>query len=141
MSLLREKSGFTLIDIAVVLTMLGVALAMTVPMSRRVIARYELNSAAQTLSSDLAHAKIRAIQSNSITVLRRETLREYRVAGHPRQLPDMVRFDDASVDSLRFDGLGATLDGGLHLLLLENRFGDRVEVRVYSSGGHEVRRL
>lgn len=141
MKLIRGRRGFTLIEMGVALTMLGVLMAMVVPLSRRIIARYELNSAAQTLSSDLAHAKIRAIQSNSITVLRRETLRAYRVADHPRRLPDMVRFDEASVDSLRFDGLGATLDGGLHLLLLENHFGDRVEVRVYASGGHEVRRL
>lgn len=141
MSLLREERGFTLVDIAVVLLMLGIALGMTVPMSRRIVARYELNAAAQTLSSDLAYAKVRAIQSNSVTVLRRETTREYRVDGRPRQLPDMVRFHDASVDSLRFNGLGATVEGGLKLLVLQNRFGERIEVRVYSSGGHQVRRL
>ena len=141
MSLLREERGITLVDVAVVLLMLGVALGLTAPISRRIVARYELNTAAQTLSSDLAYAKIRAIQSNSVTVLRRETTRDYRVDDRPRQLPDMVRFDDASVDSLRFNGLGATVDRGIQLLVLENRFGERIEVRVYSSGGYEVRRL
>lgn len=141
MSLLREERGITLVDVAVVLLMLGVALGLTAPMSRRIVARYELNSAAHTLSSDLAYAKIHAIKSNSVTVLWRETAREYRVDDRPRQLPSMVRFDDASVDSLRFNGLGATVDRGIQLLVLENRFGERIEVRVYSSGGYEVRRL
>lgn len=141
MSLLREERGITLIEISVVLVMLGVALGLTAPISRRIIARYELNSAAQTLSSDLAYAKIHAIKSNTITVLRRETAREYRVDDRPRQLPSMVRFGEASVDSLGFNGLGATVDNGIQLLVLENHFGERVEVRVFSSGGYQVRRL
>jgi hypothetical protein len=141
MSLFREESGFTLIDISVVLLMLGIGLGLTAPVSRRIIARYELNTAAHTLSSDLAYAKIQAIKSNSVTVLRRETARDYRVDDRPRQLPDMVRFGEASVDSLGFNGLGATVDRGIQLLVLENLFGERIEVRVYSSGGYEVQRL
>jgi len=141
MSLLREERGFTIVDITVVLFLLGVALSMTAPLSRRIVARYELKSAAQTLSSDLAYAKMRAIQSNSITVLRRETAQEYRVDDRPRHLPSMVSFDEVSVDSLGFNGLGGTVDRGPQLLVLENRFGERIEVRVYSSGGYQVRRL
>lgn len=141
MSLLRNERGFTIVDVAVVLFLLGVALSLTAPISRRIVARYELNTAAHTLSSDLAYAKMRAIQSNSITVLRRETERQYRVDGRPRQLPSMVRFAEASVDSLGFNGLGSTVDRGPLLLVLENRFGERIEVRIYSSGGYQVRRL
>lgn len=141
LSLLREERGFTIVDVAVVLFLLGVALSLTAPISRRIVARYELNSAAHTLTSDLAYAKMRAIQSNSITVLRRETERQYRVDGRPRHLPDMVTFAEASVDSLGFNGLGATVDRGPQLLVLVNRFGERIEVRVYSSGGYQVRRL
>jgi hypothetical protein len=135
---IREDRGFTLIDISVVLLMLGIALGLTAPMSRRIIARFELNSAAQTLTSDLEYAKIRAIQSNAVTVLWRETARDYRVDGRPRRLPAMVRFGDASVDSLRFNGLGATVDSGIQRLVLENSLGERLEVRVFSSGGYEV---
>jgi prepilin-type N-terminal cleavage/methylation domain-containing protein len=141
MSLFRDQRGITLIEMSVVLLMIGVALGLTAPISRRIIARYELSSAAQTLSSDLAYAKIHAIKSNSITVLRRETEREYRVDDRPRQLPSMVRFGEASVDSLGFNGLGATIENGIKLLVLENHYGERVEVRVYSSGGYQVRRL
>ncbi len=141
MTTLRCQRGYTMIDLAVVLLLIGAALSTTGPLSRRVVARYELNTAAQTLAADLSQAQIRAIQSNALAVVARESIRRYRVASSPRRLPGMVRFDGESADSVVFNGLGAMSDGTTHRFVLVNSFGEAREVVIYAAGGHEVRRL
>ncbi|HSG81900.1 MAG TPA: hypothetical protein VLC48_06610, partial [Gemmatimonadota bacterium] len=81
MAPLTCKRGYTLVDMAVVLILIGAALSMSGPLSRRVIANYQLNTAVQTLASDLAQTKIRAIQANAVSTLIRESDRYYRAAG------------------------------------------------------------
>jgi hypothetical protein len=129
-----------MVDMAVVLLLTGTALSTTGPLSRRVVARYQLNTAVQTLLADLGQAKIRAIQSNAVATVRRESERDYRVTNYPRRLPRMVRFEAASVDSVSFNGLGAVTDGVAHVFILSNPYESK-EVRVYAAGGHEVRKL
>jgi hypothetical protein len=129
-----------MVDMAVALFIMGTALTTSGPLSRRVIATYQLNGAVQELVADLSQAKIRAIQSNSIATLRRESRRDYRVAGMPRRLPGMVRFEDTSADSVAFNGLGAVTDGAARVFLLTNVYGETRQVRVYAAGGHEVRK-
>jgi Tfp pilus assembly protein FimT len=130
-----------MVDIAVVLFLIGAAMSVSGPLSRRVVASYQLTSAVQTLVSDLAQTKIRAIQSNAVSTVRRESDRDYRAANHPRRLPGMVRFESSSTDSVAYNGLGAVTDGAAHVFVLENVFGEAREVRVYAAGGHEVRKL
>lgn len=137
----RCQRGYTLVDTAVVLMLIGTVLSTTGPLSRRVVARYQLNTAVHTLVADLAQAKIRAIQSNAVATVRRESNRDYRVSGSPRQLPGMVRFDAASADSVVYNGLGALSGGSTQRFVLVNSFGETREVRVYAAGGHEVRKL
>lgn len=136
---LNCRKGYTLVDMAVVLILIGAALSMSGPLSRRVIANYQLNTAVQTLVSDLSQTKIRAIQANEISSVKLETESYYRAAGHPRELPGMVKFDGESADSVAFNGLGAVTDGMAHSFVLVNTYGEEREVRVYAAGGHEVR--
>jgi type II secretory pathway pseudopilin PulG len=141
MTTLKCKRGYTLIDMAVVLLLMGAAMGTTGPLSRRVVARYQLNTAAHTLAADLAQAKIRAIQSNAVIPVYRESNRDYKVAGSPRRLPSQIRFDDASVDTVSYNGLGAMGDGASHKFILINGFGEVREICIYAAGGHEVRKL
>ena len=138
MTLLKCKKGHTLIDIAVVMTLLATAVSTAGPLTRRVIARYQLNTAAHVLTADLVRARVGAIKANAVTSFYRTSDRYYRASGHPRQLPRMVRFTDASADSLAFNGLGALQDGVSRRFELYNTFGESVEIRVYAGGGHEV---
>ena len=138
MTTLRCKKGHTLIDVAVVVTLIATAVTTAGPLSRRVIARYQLATATHVLATDLARARISAIKANAATAVLRTSDRDYRASGHPRQLPRMVRFTDSSVDSLAFNGLGALQDGVTHRFELYNTFGESTEVRVYAGGGHEV---
>ena len=141
MGLLKCREGYTLVDAAFLLLLIGIVLGTTAPLSQRMIAKYQLNSAAQVLSADLAEAKVRAIQSNAVAKVIRESIRDYRVAGAPRQLPGMVEFDVSSADSMSFNGLGAITAGTSQLFVLVNRYGDSREIRIYAAGGLEVKRL
>jgi Tfp pilus assembly protein FimT len=141
MTTLACKRGYTMVDMAVVLLLIGAAMGTTGPLSRRMVALYQLNTSAQTLAADLSQAQIRAIQSNAMAAVTRESHRDYRVAGYPRRLPGMVRFDGESAESVTFNGLGAMSDGATHRFILTNLFGESREIVVYAAGGHEVRKL
>ena len=130
-----------MVDMTVVLFLVGAAMSVSGPLSRRVVATYQLNAAVQTLVSDLAQTKIRAIQANAVSTVKRESNRDYRAAGHPRRLPGMVRFEESSADSVAYNGLGAVTDGTAHAFVLRNSFGEARVVRVYAAGGHEVKKL
>lgn len=134
-----SQKGYTLIEMLSVLTLLAIAMGSSTPLSRRVISRYQLNTAAQMLVSDLSQAKIRAIQTNAMATVKRESDRDYRASGAPRRLPSMVRFDEAAIDSVTFNGLGAVSDGATVSFVLIDSYGETREVRVYAAGGHEVR--
>jgi Tfp pilus assembly protein FimT len=135
---LKCKRGHTLVDVAVVVTLIATAISTAGPLSRRVIARYQLNTATHVLATDLARARITAIKANAATAVLRTSDRDYRASGHPRQLPGLVRFTDSSADSLAFNGLGALQGGVTQRFELYTTFGESVEVRVYAGGGHEV---
>ena len=138
---LEERKGYSLIEVLVVLTLLAIVMGTLGPLSRRVIARYQLNTAVQMLQTDLAHAKIRAIQTNAYATVKLENSRYYRAAGAPRQLPGIVRFNGSTADSVSFNGLGAVADGVMVSFVLVNPYGESREIRVYAAGGQEVRKL
>lgn len=130
-----------MIDLVVLLFLIAAVMGTTAPLSRRVVARYQLSTAVQTLVSDLSQTKVRAIQSNTVMTLRRESSRDYRAAGYPRRLPGLVQFDVSSADSVTYNGLGAVSDGAARELVLVNVYGESRRVRVYAAGGHEVQKL
>ncbi len=134
----RCKRGNTLFDVVVVMAMIATAVTTVGPLSRHVVARYRLNSAAQTLAADLSRARMTAIQTNAFTAVERHSTRDYRAADSPRQLPRGVHFADSSAESIAYNGLGAMQDGLSHRFLLFNTFGETVQVLVYAGGGHEV---
>ncbi len=138
---LRCVRGFTMVDMVMVLLFMGVILATTAPLSRRLVADYQLNTATQTLMADISQAKIHAIQSNSIVPLRRNSNRQYRVPRTTRELPGMVRFKAESVDSVAYSGLGTLTQPseGVRKFVLINSYGETREIRMYPGGGYEVR--
>ena len=133
--------GFTLVDVMNATLLTGVIMGMTTMLGQRAIASYQLNAAARTLAADVTLLKMHAIRTNTIATLKRESDRDYRVSGTPRQLPGAVRFDVASDDSCAFNGLGASADGTTGQFVLVNQYGDAREVHIYAAGGQEVRRL
>lgn len=138
---LRSERGFTMVEMVVVLLLIGAVLGSTAPLSRRLLANYQLNTATHTLIADLSQAKIHAIQSNSIVPVERDTDRLYRMPGQARKLPGMVRFKAESVKSISYNGLGALTQAseGIRKFVLVDAYGRTREIRMYPGGGHEVR--
>ncbi len=128
-------------DVINALLLVAVVLGMTAMLGRRAIARYQLQAAARMLVADMSRVKTRAIQTNAVTVVYRESDRDYRASGTPRRLPVMVRFDQVSSDTVAFNGLGAVADGATRRFVLVTTFGDAREVFIYAAGGQEVRKL
>ncbi len=141
MSMLSCRRGYTVVDLAVVMGIMATLMGTSGPLSRRVVSRYQLNSAVHSLAADLAQAKVRAIQTNAVVPVVRESGRVYQVDGHTRRLPGLVRFAPESAEALSFNGLGAMADGRTHTFVLTTSFGDAHEVRLYAAGGCEVRKL
>lgn len=138
---LKCARGFTLVDVLNATLLIAVITGGTTMLGQRTIARYQLNAAARTFAADVTLAKMRAIQTNAIATLKRESDRDYRAYGLPRQLPGAVRFDVASDDSVAFNGLGASADRTTGRFVLVNQYGDVREIHIYAAGGQEVLRL
>ncbi len=139
MGLPNCRRGYSLVDTAVMVLLIGTVLGTAAPLGQRVVANYQLNTAVQALSAEVAEAKIRAVKTNSVATVKRESAREYSVVGSWRKLPSKVRFDGASADSLAFNGLGALTAGATQSLVLVNTYDEKRELRVYAAGGHEIR--
>lgn len=131
-----------MVDLIVVLVLIGVVLGMTAPLTRRIIANYQLNSATQTLLADLSQSRIRAIQSNSIVQVSRLSPRLYQMPGTTRELPVFVRFKSESVSSISYNGLGTLTQAseGVRKFVLTNAYGQSREIRMYPGGGYEMRK-
>ena len=141
MKRIQCTGGFTIADMVNSLLLIAVMMGMTATLGRRAVGRYQLSAAVRMLSMDVARVKTRSIQTNAVNDVFLESERGYRAAGTPRQLPLLVRFDEASSDTVSFNGIGAVADGATHRFVLVNAFGDSREVFVYASGGQEIRKL
>ncbi len=62
------------------------------------------------------------------------------MSGTQRDLPDGVRFNPTSADSIAFDRLGAVSGGASASLILASGSDRHVELRVGAAGAVEVRR-
>ena len=133
--------GYTAVDMIVALVLIAVILGMGTLLGQRALAMYQLNAAARMLVADMSRIKTEAIQTNSITSLNLQSDRDYRASNTPRRLPTMVRFGEASADTIPFNGLGGVADGGTRRLVLTTRYGYSREIYVYAAGGQEVHKL
>lgn len=140
-SRIGDQRGFSVPDLLNAMVLIAVLLGMGALLGQRAIAKYQLNAAAHMLVVDMSRVKTEAIQTNSVTSIDLRSERDYRASGMPRRLPLMVRFDDASADTVPFNGLGGVADGSTRRLVLTTRFGDSREIFVYAAGGQEVRKL
>lgn len=113
---MQRTRGFTLIEVLVTLTVLGVLATLAAPSFQKVVAKQRLRSAAYDLMSDLTLARSEAIKRGTPVVLEPLTARQWRsgwrlrneadnaiLSQHPplvsiglNQQPDNVKFDGAA---------------------------------------------
>ncbi len=91
-----QAAGYTLVELLVVLTILGLVTAIAMPMFASVLPGAELKSAARNLGADMRFARSRAIAGNREVALsvNLET-RRYSISGEARErsLPDELTID------------------------------------------------
>lgn len=70
---MRKNTGFTLVELLIVVAIMGVIAAVTIPGYMAFIPNYRLRSAAEELQGDIQFAKIRAIKLGVVVSIRVNT--------------------------------------------------------------------
>jgi len=96
-NLSRDRSGFTLLEIMIVMALVGVLLAATIPNFSKIIPEMKVDKAASKLAADLRMAQQRAISDMVIVRFRPEVNGERYYAQVKKQDEDIT--DRWSFDS------------------------------------------
>lgn len=148
--------GFTLVELMIVVTIMGVVLAVSAPAMSRFAGNWRLNGAAANMAMVMRSARGSAVSKDVDVVFTFDDAQgQYSYledtngngdadAGERQSsvqtLPPGITIDDYTVPqtSVTFNGKGATADGGT---ILMKRGNYEVQIRVYSGTGNiEVER-
>ncbi len=102
----------TLIELMLVVTIMGIMMALALPKFRGMRARWRVESAAQQLMGDLHRARVEAIKRNTAVALTRSGASQYSIQFvGDRELPSGVTFAPEAPDTVRFAAFGPSLTG------------------------------
>ncbi len=106
------RGGFTLIEMLIVVSVLGVITAIALPKFWQYRRGWTLESGGQQIVSDLQRARIQAIKRNQTVFLTKSDSTGYsiRFLGN-RTLPEGTTFGMGTPDSVAFAPFGPTLTG------------------------------
>jgi prepilin-type N-terminal cleavage/methylation domain-containing protein len=148
----RSVRGFTLTELMIVITIMGVLLAVSVPALSRYYSNWRLNGAASQMAMSLRAARSTAVNKDIETVfLFDKDAGQYHIledangngdadAGERestvQDLPTGVTIDDFTVpqESVSFNSKGSTQDGGV--IVVRGRGNYELQIRVYSGTGN-----
>lgn len=148
----RSVRGFTLTELMIVVTIMGVLMAVSTPALSRYYSNWRLNGAAAQMAMSLRAARTTAVDKDIDTVfLFDKDAGQYHIledsngngdadAGERessvQDLPKGVSIDDFTVPqaSVTFNSKGSTQDGGV--IVMKGRGGYEMQVRVYSGTGN-----
>ncbi|HEX6790107.1 MAG TPA: GspH/FimT family pseudopilin [Candidatus Krumholzibacteria bacterium] len=144
--------GFTLTELMIVVTIMGLLLAVSSPALSRFASNWRLNGAASTMAMSLRAARSAAVNKNiNVVFFFDQDAGEYffledtngngvadggeRETG-VQQLPPGVIIKDFDVpqSSITFSSKGSTADGGT--IMMTGKHGRLVQIRIYSGTGN-----
>ncbi len=142
----RTERGFTLIELAITILVMGIVLGFSLPAFNRISASYQLRGAAEDMAGQLRLAREKSIATgvpqpmHIPATLTNGTYRTYHIHypsgianGLTWTLPNGIRFASSCVDTwYHMQTDGTCLDSGL--IVLVNRQGMRDTVSVQLSG-------
>ncbi|MGH7449048.1 MAG: GspH/FimT family pseudopilin [Longimicrobiales bacterium] len=130
----RARSGFTIIELLIVMSIISIVLMTAVPPLMGVVRGRRLENATQSLIGDLRLARTEAIRRNRTVFVARTGATTYTIEYvGDRTLTDGVAFNAATPDTLRFTAFGPAQTG--MVLITLHLDGDTSRVRV-SAGGN-----
>jgi prepilin-type N-terminal cleavage/methylation domain-containing protein len=148
----RCEQGFSLTELMVVITIMGIMLAVSSPALSRYAATWRLNSAASQMAMNMRAARSAAVNKNiNVIFMFDKDAGEYHfledtngnglVDGGEREtsvqaLPRGVTIGDYTVPqtTITFSSRGSTSDGGT--IVMDGQHGRQIQIRVYPGTGN-----
>jgi prepilin-type N-terminal cleavage/methylation domain-containing protein len=129
----RIRAGFSLIEMLVVVTVVGILLAIAFPRSAAAYRRLQVENAVEQLARDLTRTQTQAIKQNASMSLIRTGATTYTVGALTRELPEGVSFSVGSPATATFAAFGPTVTGPAEFVLSS---GDVQRTVKLSTSGH-----
>ena len=148
----RSVRGFTLTELMVVITIMGLLLAVSSPGLARFASDWRLNGAASTMAMSMRAARSAAVNKNiNVVFFFDQDAGEYffledtngngtadageRQTG-VQELPAGIAIGDVDLPqpSITFSSKGSTSDGGT--IVMTGKYGRQVQIRIYSGTGN-----
>jgi prepilin-type N-terminal cleavage/methylation domain-containing protein len=125
----RVRRGFTLIELMIVITIIGITAAVAWPKFTETRQQMAVESAAQRLLQDLGLARTEAIKRNRPMSLRRIGAYAYRVDSVPmRELSDGVRFKGGAPPVVTFVPFGPLTTGPASFQVVLGDYSKRIDI-------------
>lgn len=126
------RSGLTLVELLIVIVIMGIMLAASLPRISQIRTGMRIDGAAQQVLGDLRRARSEALKRNQSVLVRKtgSTTYDVQFVGI-RALPTGVEFTAGS-DSIRFGAFGPPVSGGASFTL---GFGGRTRQVTLSASG------
>ena len=141
-SSLRARRGFTLIELIVTITLLGVLVALSLPSFTAWIRNSQVRTVAEALQTGIRTAQAEAVRRNRQVVLSftdaTPALNATAVAGGKNwSLQSVAQFGEASTDATRYIGGGALADVASNVVIGDHA-GSGISAICFNSNGRLV---
>lgn len=129
---MRSNKGMTMIELLIVLTVIGVMVAMGIPRFGTMRLKWQVDAGAQQLVGDLSRARVEAVKRNDTVWLAKTSTTGYEIRFVGSQsLPSGVTFSSGP-DTVKFAAFGPALTGAGSFILAVGT--NTREVRVNAAG-------
>ncbi len=107
-----KRTGVTVIELIIVVTLVGMLLAIVLPRTAAARTQLTLRSAAVQLQSDFVRARVEAVRRNAAVSVTKTATDAYRIDNiGARTLPDGVTFSSSTATEFVFPSFGPSTSG------------------------------